>query len=711
VSRLDTILPKRTLVEVLMSSIPGETLRAHFKIRAETDLINRLQSFSKADLLTFADSQGEQVLSLIRETETRYPLRSPASAYLLCIDDYMPDKVLSQVSDLFVRGLESAMFWDDAPVRAVYVSSQPTRTSTPPGFVHFQLAYEIAVKYVVADPDAPDRGELKVLFSLERALMILPDTHAKHALVYCSDFEALRCIIQFLRELVGVYTYSPNLTEDTLHELSNGAIPRTASFGRVRSVKGSDFDVETIMIADSNLRSSEVFKHLRLEKWREQKSGYYTSHPAVGLGGLGISRRYGRIWTPARLTIDELVKLGADIIHRVEGQVDSLPHDQQLAYHWNMPLRIGDKPLGGGARRGFYALARAIMEAINQQDECTLEREDIVDILRNRKTLHLSSGFRFECGQCGLGQIAHCPGCGKLLKPKFRSDKFSAACSCGQQGEQLSFRCSCGHDEAIADLWAHLCMWPEPEILDALDTVIKQAGASFKGSFYVDGGTLRILQPISPEVGTVLRLEDLKLWQRRARIQFRNVDSQKILLDKILKKAREKCIIDNKGPDRARCSLCLDASPAYTDLVNGKICLLRMFGIPIGLKFDGIHSAAEMADIKYCDYINNTAFTVGIHVKSRDPRFKRRLGRSSSRLQSLYAQYCHSVYQVAMGKWPFDVLGIAVPQDMDDSMHGTFTYLAKRTGIRLLVMQLQDWRRIASAAVEEIKFKEECRNG
>jgi hypothetical protein len=44
-------------------------------------------------------------------------------------------------------------------------------------------------------------------------------------------------------------------------------------------------------------------------------------------------------------------------------------------------------------------------------------------------------------------------------------------------------------------------------------------------------------------------------------------------------------------------------------------------------------------------------------------------------------------------------------------MHGTFTYLAKRTGIRLLVIQLQDWRRIASAAVEEIKFKEECRNG
>lgn len=65
-----------------------------------------------------------------------------------------------------------------------------------------------------------------------------------------------------------------------------------------------------------------------------------------------------------------------------------------------------------------------------------------------------------------------------------------------------------------------------------------------------------------------------------------------------------------------------------------------------------------------------------------------------------------------INRWPFDVLGIAVPQDIDNSMLDTFTYLAERAGIPLVVIQQQDWLRIASTAVEEIKFNEEgCRNG
>lgn len=682
-----------------MSCVPEVTIRGSLRIKPETDLRQRLDSFRKNQLMQLITEGGDEALSRMRNAEGQYPLRASPSAFLLCIERYSPDKVLDKLSCLYLSGRAGARLWNNAAVRAVYVCSEPVRTTTTPAFFMFQVAYECGVKYAETDPNAADHGELKTVFSLERAVILLPDISFRHALVYCSHFEALRYITSFLRDRVGLTAYSPNLTEEMMNDISSGASPRTATFARFQSHGQDEFGVATIMVADPLLSSSRMFKNLKGDTHREQNAGYYTGHPSMLTGGLGISRRYGRIWTPARLTIDDLVKLGHDIILRVEDQVSKLDYDGRLTYYQNTPIVIGKHLLLGSSRNAFLLLASAISQSISQKSGRQIEREDQISLLRYRTALKLNAAFSFECSECHLGQIAHCPECGRVLLPQLRGGRLVSKCSCGENADLDSFNCDCGHSEPVADLWTHLSMWPEPETLRAFEGFLGQAGASLRGTFYIDGGLIVVLTAKSNTLQLGLTLDDLHLWRARARIQFRDAASQSPLLSTIVGSSREKCFVDGVGPNKARCQTCLASAPQFEDLAIGKICLLRIFGIPIGEKFDGIHSSAEMADIQYSDKIGNTAVRIGIHVKSTDQK-SRKLGRGNSRIQSLYAQYCYSLFRTAQGKWPFDVLGIAVPQDMDEATLGAFLFIAEKTGIPLLTVQRNDWLRIACATVE-----------
>jgi hypothetical protein len=129
-----------------------------------------------------------------------------------------------------------------------------------------------------------------------------------------------------------------------------------------------------------------------------------------------------------------------------------------------------------------------------------------------------------------------------------------------------------------------------------------------------------------------------------------------------------------------------------------------MFGLPINQGFDGMHHGSEKADLKYSDRLFGVGnVRLGIHVKSYDKNYKK-LGRGSLAVKGLYAQLGFSLYQVIQGNYPFDILGISVPQEIHSKDMKSMKFLSLRAGIPLLTMQRTEWLKVAEAAYESLQF-------
>ena len=136
---------------------------------------------------------------------------------------------------------------------------------------------------------------------------------------------------------------------------------------------------------------------------------------------------------------------------------------------------------------------------------------------------------------------------------------------------------------------------------------------------------------------------------------------------------------------------------------GNEICLPRLFGYAIDENFDGIHHGHEIADIRYLDILveNGEELNLGIHLKSRQHPRPRGLGRSVGSIKGLYTQYCYSAYSSAMRGENIDVIGISVPNVINDQVIENFVYLANQLGFSLIILAEDDWVKILDAAIEK----------
>ena len=79
-----TTVPKRRLIELILDVIPQVQVRTALNIRSNTNLENRLQSFTKTELLTILTSteHGEEILL---QEESRFPLHTSPTLYLVTL--------------------------------------------------------------------------------------------------------------------------------------------------------------------------------------------------------------------------------------------------------------------------------------------------------------------------------------------------------------------------------------------------------------------------------------------------------------------------------------------------------------------------------------------------------------------------------------------------------------------------------------------------
>lgn len=706
-----TPVPKRELITLILRHISVDQIRSMLKIQADTDLKRRLDDFSKIQLLEVLQSSdgGNKALE---EAKANYPLTSNPTLYLISVNKWPEREVLFDVTRILAEKMQDAAVWfgNDRTVNSVYLITAARDYRNQNNFLEVPLVYTKKIEYVVADPNEEEYGELKTLWSLEKAL-VWYSHQFRHALLLSSDFQAVKPILHYCFSKLGISWQLPYLSEEMLMRLAEGAKPRTASFSRLEENPTDDFDIQTMTISDQVLGESRSFQRLAEDETRHQTFGFYSSHPDLSIGGLGISRQYGRIWTPTRLRKDSLLALSINLIKKTEKELNRESKANlggYISYYRNHPITILGKSLISVKRLLFENLVEGVISARRSPNhESTLEFQLITELVRENKSLDIVAGLEIHCKNCG-DYLLRCPKCQFPFIPVFNNDD-QLTFQCPNHPEERiqndqSVVCECGEEVDIT-FSADIKIFPGAELLKSLHTFLSLLeGQEYDGNFQIRGNILRLVQRPKTKVPQY-KLEDFRAWRARAHLHQRNLsDDKKDEYVAILNRIKEKCIRNNRHPKQEMCDQCMKEKITPSRIkIGDDLCLPRIYGYVIDEDFDGIHHGHEIADLKYQEALDDTGVNldVWVHLKSRHKHKAKGLGRSVDCIKALYTQYCYSAYAATTGKKSSDVIGISVPNFINIEVIRNFEYLSNQLGIPLIILDENDWTNIIDAALEK----------
>jgi hypothetical protein len=201
------------------------------------------------------------------------------------------------------------------------------------------------------------------------------------------------------------------------------------------------------------------------------------------------------------------------------------------------------------------------------------------------------------------------------------------------------------------------------------------------------------------------QLQDFFKWSRSARINYQTpADSKKKNYCTILGRIKEKCKKNNSHPTKEICAECQQSKITEERINNGGwMCLSRLFGIAIDEYFDGIHHGYEGFDLRYDDYDpERNEHKIGIHLKSRNIRSPKGVGRGDDNIKGLYAQYCYSIYQANENQLDEDIIGISIPNIINQDVIESYRYMSQCFNIPIIILQELDWIRILHRVFELI---------
>lgn len=711
--RTATSIPKRALIDAIIRVIPAELIASQLHISPDTELKQRLSDFTKAELLAVITLTPEGERALI-EAERNYPLASPPTLYLVKVL-HRPDpaRLAEQTAELVSLGRAAAMQRGTTQaIRAVYVATSMHRLDINDQVTEFALFYERRLEYAECEPTSEDFGERKALYSLEQALVWLIEDHT-HAMICCTDFAAVRPIIDFGALRLGISWALPDLTEEMLDRLAADSRPRTVTFSTSSADLGF-LDIQTVTVSDPFLMTRKGYRQIREDPNRERTAGFFTSHPDVAFGGLGIARRYGRVWTPAHLSRRRLVALAIGLVERTERELSQeLERDPEryVRYFRNAKVKIADRELKGKERDAFEKLTTGVLRATRAPThETSLDARVLHQLVECQEGLHISIALQLDCENCGP-TLALCPKCRLPYSVQLIGGSITLRCPNSHCGRMLDMdegiECDCGTATKMLALENHLWMLPSPELLAGLRDHLDGMDVAWTGLFYINGHTLKLLSTVKVQIRPMIQLGDLRCWRVRAHHAVRALPRSQDRLLSILNIAKEKCQKNNGHPTHGICAQCIKEKLSASQIRAGETCLPRMFGAAIDEKFDGIHHGREIADVKYEDILDETgqALRIGVHLKSRVRPRRQGLGRSVEQIKALYTQLFYSAYVAHTGAAKFDVLGISIPNAIHPEVLSSMQSLVNQLGFSFLVVEENDWLRIAAAALEQAELE------
>jgi hypothetical protein len=639
-------------------------------------------------------------------------LRRPPTLYVVIVENKptITKKTFDASYELAEQGQKGGIkFGENDTVRFVYLPQggvsrfQINRLAV----FEFQLHYERRVEYIESDPDG-NYGQLSEIYSLETAFVWLPITQHNHAIVACSDYPALRRIRNFMQVKLGIELNPPWLNKEMLEKITHGSVPRSVTYS-LNALDGNENEPQSITIADPDLQNKQIFKSL-VNSDKEQVSGFYTAHPGLALGGIGVARRDGKVWTPRKLDRKEILDLSMAIVEQTESELSKVKDVSiLLRYFHSNHVKFGDSLLQGQAREIWIKLTLLILEAVkNEIRESDVSPSLIYSLVQYQKQLKLLTSVKYDCPSCGLRWLAKCPDCKELLTLNYDTDLHSVCPKCKRTFDDLIYCVECGGEVEVGDILANVSILPGIELNESIKEMADKSHVAYHGFWAIDGLSLAWIDGRSEPRYPVLALSDFRLWRNQARITapIHSSLSPSLTL-KVLGKTHEKCERDGTKASTIKCKQCLEnpIDPAW--IKRGDTCLLRLFGLPINQRFDGIHHQYEVADIRYQDTLvkGNRLVNIGVHVKSRNPHCPPEgMGLSKYQIQGLYKQTVYSAFQSAILGENLQVIGIAIPNVIREEVVSSLAYAVNTLGFSFLVIDEKDWLNVMRLAFEQAVF-------
>ncbi len=707
-------VPKERLVNLIVGELKATNeARQQFHIHTAESLHDRLMSFTKAQLIAFIVGLGPKGEAALRQVQSSFPLRRPPTLYLAVIDNRpSSDKKLQATTrSLAEQGRTAGLdLGEEEAIRFVYVPEPAELIRVGEvGVREIKLHYERRVELIQAEVEAENYGEMIAVYSLETTFVWIPVEKHDHGVIACCDYPALRHILRYLDVRLGLRLKLPWLDTATLQRIVQGAIPRRVTFSSI--LESEDFDqVQNVTLADPLLAMKKPYNEAVQDPYREQTAGFYINHPGLALGGLGVVRRDGKVWTPKRLDHKDTVGLALTLIAQTERELKSERDPDVLIKHfYGSRVHIGQGELVGKELEAWQELVRAILAAEQSDNkEIVIQTELLERLIRYQERLRLLTAVEHDdCPSCGVKWLAICSRCHNPLRVAL-SDEFEARCRNCQFVADGGFECDCGEPIEYANLNPLIRVLPERELLESISAAAERFKKSFSGYFALRGTTLKVIRRRQPQEPKRMQLGDLRLWRDRGRFHLRRVSPERQEeLRRILNKTREKCRRDDIAPSIPRCQECVSA-PLNPDWIpRGDTCLPRLFGVPINEQFDGVHHGQEIADIKYIDGVLNTGQRrrIGIHVKSRDRRPPPEgMGRSKYSIKGLYTQLAFSAFEARVRNAQLDVLGIAIPNNIHKDVLDSMQFVVNELGFSLLVIDESGWFGVLAAAIEQTEI-------
>lgn len=694
-----------------MENIDHASIRSHFSIMNSTDMYTRLCSFSIAKLDEFICTQDEPFLKLVDKYSEDFPLRSAPTLYILNKARKIPSKVLEDRAKVLAeKGRTAALeFSNIHTVRAVY-TRQTVRYLQKQEIYELVIGYEKRIEIVEWNPESPNYSETRIEYSLENALIWFAKSDSPYAMLACCDFAAVLPLLTYCNLEYNLDASLPNLSEKMLEDLSDGSLVRNATFTLELSQEDNSLDANTITIYDKNLAKSKIYTQMKHQNGRVQRSGFFTNHPYLLRAGMGISCKYGRIWTPAHLDRNELITLAFGSIAKLDAQLKVASEKSMtdfIFYYSNREVIIGNERITGKARQVFDRLIYYLaISGRNQIAHVEIDFSFQRQLAENYKRLKLQSYIVGSCPNCGEVEL-QCPQCGNLLELSLDQDIPRLLCGrCKAEIMYSDIACPCGELCPVVDIYSNIQYLPTIDLLNAIASYAAALHPQIvlPALFKIIGNNMLSLQPVNNASARYIKIEELKYWRVRAHLD--SISTISTCAKEYISHATEKCSINNYHPTKADCIQCSRKHINKSDFQLKSVCLLRTFGVPIDIAFDGIHHGREFADILYHDEFDNQQHMIGIHVKKHVQQTPvKGLGRSNDKIKGLYAQIFYTMFELQMHRGKkVDTIGIAIPNRISSDVIDSFKALVIKMGYSFIVVEISAWEKIAQAAIDNAEF-------
>jgi len=698
--------PKISIINSLLKDFSTEEVVSGMNLPGNGNIERQLDEVNKTTLVEFLFSTEKGKLILNR-LEKKYPLPTSPTFYLVIAKNVNSnDEIINKLTNL----IQHKYFYEPSSVKSinkVYSIYPPRIIEFDPDFLEIPIFYEKVIDYTSTDIET--WGEVKSITDLRKAFIWI-SSKVDHGLIACSDYSALNPIRNWANNALNIHLEIPNISRNMFEQLAKGAKPRSASFSTSEFSVSQDFDIQSLSVFDTDLDNRKTFQSLHedIENW-DQTSGFFSRHPLIPMGGLGIARKYGKIWTPNYLPIEELLRSAINLLYQTENIREEMlmANDKiYMSYYDPIKIEIDNKKITAEARNVFNEIAWNIIQSLKNK---TYEQEISFDLFTKVITLSDSLGMTpaivTDCPNCG-NEIIKCELCSSPLIPSFENEEWIIKCP-NHEDEIYSYdriKCSCG-EPLIFSLPANINLFPNLSSITAFRNYINSKTISFSGWFILNGNLIKIINKQSKGIDNLVSLDDLSKWKNQAHINLfssSDTESQKKIVE-ILSSLKEKCQINKSHPNHDLCKLCLNKNIDVKKISPTNLCLPRIMGEAINEPFDGIHSGWEGADIKYKDSLvsdNKRIVNIGIHLKSREKNPpKRGVGQASKGIKGLYAQFFFTVYKQINKNSDFDIIGISIPNKIFSETKDSFTTLSRDLGVNLIILDESDWFRIISAAI------------